>query len=511
MNWSGFIGDQRGAVAVVGAFSGLLLILSAGAATDFARGVNTRSNYQQILDSAVLAAGSVALTEPAGTTPDLARMTDAADSVFNLNISAEPGPISVTRREVNYDAASDSVVGRLDLSMQTSFLGLIGVSSFSMSLKSTANRPRPSPLQVVMALDATSSMGQTFGTTTKMAALKSSARSLVTTLMKSDYAKVGLVPFAGAIRLPNDQGYVDNTAGGSNVPWLSLSAPPVIYDCFAWNNCTPYTTTCYSDGLPYSCVQQSCTCSDSRRRVNSWAGCVIDKPGARGLTIDDPASPPYVASWSAAGCSMPVITDLVTRGQSIVSGGKTYTAEAWLTSRIDALGPSNPAYNTYVPTGLIWAWHMLTAETQLDGTLDPDYPLQDGFTAQEVGAFGVRRALVLISDGNNTAYLDANGSQQMISKLPASQQASTLAKVNADMVTICTSMKTRGVVIYVIALQLGSDLSFKNLLEQCSSNYDPTTAQRVTSDFFFDTNDPTQLTQAFQKIGKSFTYLRLAN
>ena len=59
---------------------------------------------------------------------------------------------------------------------------------------------------------------------------------------------------------------------------------------------------------------------------------------------------------------------------------------------------------TYLPVGLIWAWNMLTAETTGSGALDNDFPLNAGYTAKEIAERGVRRAILLITDGNNSMF-----------------------------------------------------------------------------------------------------------
>ena len=190
--------------------------------------------------------------------------------------------------------------------------------------------------------------------------------------------------------------------------------------------------------------------------------------------------------------------------------GINYNAEDFLKAKISAFKTLQPnLIGTYLTSGLIWGWNMVTAETKADGTLDNNYPLNAGYTPAEVKKLGVRRAIVLITDGNNSMFaLETKpyglpitvGYPYPIQAVgqTAAMQAKNLAQTTADMATTCKNMRDDGVEIYVVALQIGSDTAFKSLLQQCASNGGVGT--------FFATDNPTELNDAFAQIARSFSY-----
>lgn len=520
---SGGRSGERGAVAVIVAACLVMLVSVTAIAVDVGRLLYVRNNLQIALDSAMKAAGAAALSLPSGlTTQQIQAESQRIATNYmraNVRMSADLvafNPSDTSNFSVTYIAANpsapntgneDSVVGNVTAAVPMTFARIFRVNNVPLTLTSRVKRPRPSPVQMVIALDNTSSMNQAFGTTTKIAALKTSAKSLVTTLMRGDNVRIGLLPFSTYIRLDPNAGYFNHASLTSQVPWLTFAAQPVINDCIAWqrSNCRLVDGgTCYNDGVPYSCQYTLCdslVCTDWRLRANSWGGCVWFRPPPLRTTIADPLTRPYFGIWSWSGCGYAtIITDLVRKGTTYTASGRSYTAEQWLNGKIDAL-TVNTIGLTYIPAALIWSWNMLTN----DGVTAT--PLNSGFTDAEVRQLGVRKALVLITDGNNSGFAytgvanayDALGTIQNVAN-SASQQAAYLAQTNADMVTICRNIRDANIDIYVIALQLtAADMSYRALLrDQCASNNGNGT--------FFDVNDPPALQAAFNRIGMAFSY-----
>ena len=510
---------ERGVVAVIVALTLVVLMTVAALAVDLGRAIYVRNSLQIAVDGAMKAAAAAALSQPTTyTTQQKAdEMTRIARAYVTSNNTLSPGLAELLGDlDVQYITSGpneDSVVGTQKARVLMTFAKIINVKEIPLTVTARVQRPRPAPVEMVIALDTTDSMNETFGSSTKLAALKSSAKELVSVLMQSDYAKVGLVPFAWLIKLDPTAGYYAAASQTSLVPWLAFGTKPQIYDCYKWvtSNCYYVNGTCYKDNVPYTCSLKKCgtqVCADARLRPVTWDGCVYLRPSPGRTTINrsSPTSEPYYGVWSEISCrDASIITDLVTKGQTFEIGTASYSAENYLNAKIDAINVSTYG-GTYIPGALIWAWNMLTTETS-GGAPDPNYPLNSGFTAAEVAQLGVRKALVLITDGNNSSFpccggAYAGGAETLYAiqnkAYSAVQQKTHLDDVTKDMVTICNDIKRSDIKLYVIALQISAtDLAYKAMLrDQCASG----------ADTFFDVSNPAKLTEAFQTIGASFSY-----
>ncbi len=504
--------NREGVVSIMVAVVLIILVAAGGAAVEMSKLLYVRQSLQQNLDGAAMAAAAVALTERLGSTPDTKKMSDTANQYFTANnrldSSVVTAAISMAYNDDTSAANQDSVVATVTASMPVTFWWLTGQRKIDFTLTATAKRPRPAPVELVLAMDVTASMGDAFGATTKLSALKTTAKSLVSVLLQSSTSKVGLVPFAAYINIGTDQGYTDATLQESRVPWLTFGAKPVIYDCVKYStdpaDCTTTTTTCYKDGKAYSCQVTSCKCTESKLRSVSFTGCVFLRTGTYQNTIASPTLQQYVGFWTT--CTGPAITNLVSKDQSFASGGKTLSAEAWLNSKIDSLSVNfNGNIGTYIPAPLIWGWNMLTTETDASGSISSDFPLQSGYTAAEVQKLKAIKGLVLITDGTNSMYASGGGGLALISK--SSQPTTNEAAAESDLRAVCSNIKASGVKIYVVALQAEEDLRFRQLMQDCSGAL----GESWDQGYFFDAQNATQLSEAFAKIGRSFSLITLTN
>ena len=67
------------------------------------------------------------------------------------------------------------------------------------------------------------------------------------------------------------------------------------------------------------------------------------------------------------------------------------------------------------------------------------------------------------------------------------------------MAKICQNIKTAGIEIYIIGLQIGADTQFRDLLEnRCASNNG--------DGYFFSAENPRELSDAFTEISVAFSY-----
>jgi Flp pilus assembly protein TadG len=196
-----------------------------------------------------------------------------------------------------------------------------------------------------------------------------------------------------------------------------------------------------------------------------WVGCVRSRPQPLDVSDQSPEIPyPFLAQQSSLSrnyfCPSPLTP--LTADKSVV------------TAAIDSMVMSS--LGTYIPDGLMWGWNVLT----------PAPPFS------EARAKGVRKAMVLMTDGKNTATLFPGGFHQ--------PDPNTLQTVNT-MLTLCSNIKQAGIHLYTVAFAIsGADLPVIGQLRDCASD----SASAFTAD------DSSALVQVFRDIAKQLKVLRLA-
>ena len=139
---------------------------------------------------------------------------------------------------------------------------------------------------------------------------------------------------------------------------------------------------------------------------------------------------------------------------------------------------------TYIPAGLVWGWRSLSAIP----------PFDQGVGPTEADTKGIRKYVVLMTDGDNT-----------VRKLPGSPHHTSSGPGNisqtADNLTLelCDRIKAEAITIFSIAFQVSSG-STRNMLRKCATN----------SQNYYDADDPAQLSAAFNAIGAKVAAVRLS-
>ena len=191
---------ERGAVAVVVALCLVMLVAVAGVAIDVGRVLYVRGNLQLALDGAMKAAGAASVSLGSGLTnrqielqsQRVARRFIAGNFRLPAELvtfaAATDFTLTYTPQDPDNPNANneDSVVGTINATVPTAFAGVLGITHVPIQLTARVKRPRPAPVEMVIVADLTQSMAERFGSTTKVAALKSSAAAMVTALMKGD-------------------------------------------------------------------------------------------------------------------------------------------------------------------------------------------------------------------------------------------------------------------------------------------------------------------------------------
>jgi Flp pilus assembly protein TadG len=133
---------------------------------------------------------------------------------------------------------------------------------------------------------------------------------------------------------------------------------------------------------------------------------------------------------------------------------------------------------TYIPSGLTWGWHVLTHES----------PYSEALKDKELDELGGTRALVLMTDGENT--ISANGALHDIYESKAANELT---------LELCNKIKDDGISLFTVGFQMDSPRA-KGILKSCAS----------APEMAFDATDAAALDVAFSQIGSKLAALYLA-
>lgn len=192
----------------------------------------------------------------------------------------------------------------------------------------------------------------------------------------------------------------------------------------------------------------------------AWSGCVGSRPypyNVNDLDFVGHKSPGLLGT-PCPGRLMPLSTD-----------------EEALDKMIGDLKPNG---FTYIPAGLVWGWRLLT----------PSEPFPEGVSFATLEAERGTKALILMTDGENTRAPDYpthnSGSQPL---------ANDLTK------EICVNIKADKIVVYTIAFDV-TDLTIKDILQNCAT----------TKAHYFDAASADDLIDAFASIATSLRNISLS-
>jgi hypothetical protein len=145
---------------------------------------------------------------------------------------------------------------------------------------------------------------------------------------------------------------------------------------------------------------------------------------------------------------------------------------------LDAISNMTGAGWTYIPSGLVWGWRLLT-----DGE-----PFAEGVSNAELEDLGGIKVLILLTDGENT-------------KAPSYPEHDSTDRALADNLTVqlCDNVKNDGIILYTIAFDV-TDANIRSLLEGCGT----------TPGHYFEPDNATELADAFEKIATSLRNLSLS-
>lgn len=187
-----------------------------------------------------------------------------------------------------------------------------------------------------------------------------------------------------------------------------------------------------------------------------WKGCVGSRSNPNNIK-DDNYNSERVPGVFNVNCPIAMLP-LSTNKQTIID-------------KINALSTGG---NTYIPAGAMWGWATLSAIEPFTSTTVPDRT--------------TKRYLVLMTDGANT-----------ISPTYPYHDGGNTTTANNLTRDICTNIKNDDIEVFSIAFQVNNG-AVKTLLQNCATS----------TDKYFDASNSNELSDAFDKIARQMTNLRIA-
>jgi len=465
--------ERRGAVAVFIALAVVPLIGFIGIGTDTARAVMVKSRLSTALDAAGLAGGKSFYS--ASREADMTMF-------FNVNFPAGYMGATVSGPTFVVDEANEKILLGASATVPTTFMRLFGFDDIEVAASSEITR-QAIMLDVVLSIDMSGSMGTYTGGTTRIAAARSAAVTLVDILFGADTTKdllkIGLVPWNSKVN-------------------VMISGEPY--------NAAATTTQAVSAFVnPVTHVAQSAVYVANNTPVPllntppaTWQGCVYSRYLYDASATND--ADVLEGPVSTGGADWPAWQPIGPEGEPVAGSAKCTSAvggsecgaclEHGITPLQNAKQPIlnainallTPAGNTNIPQGLGWAWRVLTPTTPFtEAELNPEYRRQ--------------QVIVLLTDGENVG--GSGDGYKGVFGLGSTAQP----KMDARLRELATHIKATGVIIYVIQFANNSS-SMQALLKEVATGPD--------SPYYHYAPNGATLQQVFREVANNLSELRLS-
>jgi len=432
------------------------------------------------LDEATLAA----VISPLETEADLRTL---ATKVFTDDANSQG--IAATLTTLTYDSTSRTISATATGTYKPFLLGLFGYTSFGYTVASNTIRAADGTLEVALVLDNTWSMSVALdGTQSKLDVLKGAANSLVSSILtpaNKDYIKIAVIPYAqyvnvgtanrsqGWMSVPADTTTVTNTpASCTTISTATTCSGGTYGTCTGYRDGVPYTYGCWLVAQTCKVVSvtpyQSCTAAKTTTTTKIWYGCVYNQMKSGVLLMPD-ATTAYTGFTQTSSSCLTAIQPLTNDSTA-------------LSSVINSLYVSTSSQETYTPGGLLWGVNALS----------PQAPFIEG-AAYDPNNKTPRKAIVLMTDGANTAYSNSSGAV-------AVANATQLATTYSDQSKICAYAKSKNIEIYTIGFGV-NDATALSYLQSCATD----------ASHYFDAKSSADLVAAFKTIGGKLTKVRITN
>lgn len=464
-----FFRETTATILVAFALMGPIVVGAAGMALDYTNAYLVQQRLLQAIDSAALAAAA-ASSDPVEIEQRILDFFEKNYPPEKLGATFDP-EVTVTDGTVHVTGYAFYI---------TYFLNLIGIDEIEVTADTTVER-EVRGLEVVMVLDNTGSMS----TNNNIGTLKTATRDFINLLFQRandpQDIKIGLVPFANAVRV-GKYGLGQNPDGSAyDDPFVTLPA-----------------------GVTY-------TSSHNPSDANKWFGCVIEhnEDGWDPLiTTNDPYPndvldehrgmwEPYLYETygSNSACGQTCTTDR--RGRTTCTNKSCYLRSTSpntncpyanvlpLTSDQDdllaAVNTMTAHGNTLGNIGMAWGYRMIS----------PEFPFREA-SAWDNNYW--RKAVVLMTDGDNTR--DTHYSAFWRNR----QNQINVNDYNERLEETCQALKDRGVLVYTVTFTSGINDDTKGYYRRCAT----------TEDQYYDAPTQEELLAVFGEISRELSNIYIS-
>lgn len=461
--------DRRGSLIVQFALAGLVLVVLVFGVLDMSRASTTKSRLQDGLDAATLSAALSSADTNAAL--DL-----VGDKVLAAQLKASGIPVTASTATFTIDA-NGAVHGVAEAAVKPFVMSLFTNNNMVLKVDNTVMRGLGSSVELALVLDTTASMAGA-----KLTTLKTAAQDLVNTLSsKADgNLKIAVVPFADYVNIglsrrnepwvsAADYSTTSTTKGSCSTQKTKQVCGTETYSCTKYNDGVPYTATC-SRNVNCQTVTLNppiTTCTQDKTTVTNYVfkGCV-GSPAYPKNVQDSDTTRIYPGIYNAT-CAKEItpLTSTMTTVKTAITGLTT-------------------AGNTYIPSGLAWGFNILSSPVPLTEAAAYDAKGKNLYP---------RKALVLMTDGQNTMKMNANGTHSGVAGGTVATQADTYTA------ELCNNIKAKKIELFTVAFQV-TDATTKTMLQTCATD----------ASHYFDATDSAALTVSFKKIGDALRNVYIA-
>ena len=482
--------DRRGVTAITFALSAMVLLGATFAAVDASRIAGARTELQDALDAATLAAALKAPSskqngEKEGHGDNDNNNNSRANTAGRAFLAAQlSGNATLTNISSTFTPDEEVMKGVATADVDPVFMDLFTGSVVHLTANSEVKRGQGQTLELALVLDTTGSMAGT-----KIATLITASRSLATKLFQGggDKVKIAVIPFANYVNV----GVASRTQPWANVPadftvhhnggsydYTPTCDPQTCdwqsYSCTGYNDGVAYQTTCWT---PVNCRTTHLSPCPGTETV--YYGGWDDVYTFRGC-YGSPSYPQNVRD-SDLGRQYPGFLNLDCSRQVTPLTSSTGTV-------VSAINALSAADETYIPAGLAWGFNALSSPA----------PLTEGAAYDTTGPNqNPHKVLILMTDGANTKLMyPVDGSHW---PSPPNGARATLA--DTWTAELCTNIKAQNIEVYTVAFEIpAGDTISRDLVRNCATDVA----------HYFDAADSTALTAAFEAIGEALQALHIS-
>jgi len=199
--------DENGSIAPIFAIMVLALLVLLGFALDFRRIASADAHLQSAVDAAVLAAAQdFANNTTADQGARLAQANDVLNATLQGDLATASFGISLTSVQANVAGPTgDGIEGVVRANLPLAFGGLFGRSSVELASRGAAEAGGPQNVEIVLALDNTTSMFRNNRFNLMRAATKGFVNDLLDDSAGPGQTQIGVVPWATTVNINSER------------------------------------------------------------------------------------------------------------------------------------------------------------------------------------------------------------------------------------------------------------------------------------------------------------------